>query len=261
MNRNPLSANSSNWSDEELSRYARPLRLPEVGLAGQTILKQASVLVVGAGGLGSSAILHLAASGIGRIGIVDPDKVELDNLHRQIIHGMPSLGTAKVDSARRRIGEINPRTIVEAHPELFSESNAEDLARSFSIIVDGSDNLRTRRLINRTCLLQKKPMVYGSAQGFEGQLSVFDADHGPCYRCVFPDLPDSGAIESPAESGVIGPLPGIVGTLQALEAIKILLRIGEPYIGRLLLFHGLTGKSEEIKVLKNSHCPECNTTK
>jgi molybdopterin/thiamine biosynthesis adenylyltransferase len=261
MNRNPISASNPNLSDEELSRFARPLRLPEVGPAGQSILKQASVLVVGAGGLGSSAILHLAASGIGRIGIVDPDTVELDNLHRQIIHGMPSLGTAKVDSARRRVGEINPRTIVEAHPGLFSESNAEELARSFPLIVDGSDNLATRRLINRTCIRQKKPMVYGSAQGFEGQISVFDADQGPCYRCVFPELPEAGTIESPAESGVIGPLPGIVGTLQALEVIKILLRIGEPYLGRLLIFHGLAGKFEEIKVLKNPRCPECGTPK
>jgi molybdopterin/thiamine biosynthesis adenylyltransferase len=246
---------------EDRLRFARHLRLPEIGIAGQARLRRASVLVVGAGGLGSSVLLHLAASGVGRIGIVDPDKVTLDNLHRQILHGMATLGMAKVESARRRLTDVNPQTALDLYPKSFSESNAEDLAQPYLLVVDGSDNLATRRLINRTCIREKKPMVFGSAQRFEGQVGVFDARRGPCYRCVFPDLADSGAIESPEEAGVFGPLPAIIGTLQALEAMKLLLGIGEPLHGRLLVFDGLSGKFDEIRIRKNPHCPACGTSR
>lgn len=257
MNPEPAVPDASKLSPEDCLRYSRHLLLPEIGAEGQAKLKNASVLVVGAGGLGSSALLHLAASGVGRIGVVDPDKVGLDNLHRQILHGMSDLGTAKVESARRRLREANPHAIIETHPVSFSESNADRLAGTHMLIVDGSDNLAARRLINRTCIRLKIPMVYGSAQRFEGQVSVFDAWQGPCFRCVFPELDDSSAIESPVETGVLGPIPGIIGTLQALEALKILLNLGEPLLGRLLTFDGLSGKFEEIRTRKNPNCTEC----
>jgi molybdopterin/thiamine biosynthesis adenylyltransferase len=244
---------------EERIRFSRQLRLPEVGAGGQERLNAASVLVVGAGGLGSAALLYLAAAGVGRIGIVDPDKVELDNLHRQIIHGTSSLGALKTESARRRLADLAPQAHIDLYPETFSESNAETLARPYRILLDATDNLAARKWINRTCVRQQKPMVYGSVLRFEGQASVFDARGGPCYRCVFPDLPDSGAIESPAEAGVFGPLPGIIGTLQALETLKILLGIGKPLVGRLLIFDGLSGAFEEINIQKNPRCPECGS--
>jgi sulfur-carrier protein adenylyltransferase/sulfurtransferase len=246
-----------NLTDEDRIRFSRQLRLPEVGVEGQIRLKQAGVLVVGAGGLGSSALLYLAAAGVGRLGIVDPDKVELDNLHRQVIHGTSTLGELKTESARRRLSDLAPQVQIDTYPQSFSESNAEGLARTYHILLDATDNLAARKLINRVCIRQQKPMVFGSVLRFEGQVSVFDAHRGPCYRCIFPDLPDSGAIESPSEAGVFGPLPGIIGTLQALETLKLLLGIGEPLIGRLLTFDGLGGKFEEIRVRKNPRCPEC----
>jgi molybdopterin/thiamine biosynthesis adenylyltransferase len=249
----------STLSPEERSRFARPLRLPEVGEAGQTRLRAASVLVVGAGGLGSSALLHLAASGVGRIGIVDPDTVTLDNLHRQVLHGMPSVGLPKVESARRRLAEINPQTVLDLHPVTLDESNAGDLARPYRIIVDGTDNLAARKIINQTCIRQGKPMVYGSAQRFEGQIAVFDSRRGPCYRCIFPDPTDPHAIESPAVTGVFGPLPGIIGTLQALAAMKIFLGIGNSPYDRLLIFDGLADEFRSLRIRKNPQCPECGS--
>jgi len=246
-------------SPEERLRFARPLRLPEVGEAGQIRLRAASVLVVGAGGLGSSALLHLAASGVGRIGIVDPDTVQIDNLHRQILHGAPDVGHLKVQSARGRLSEINPQTILELHPVTFNSTNAEDLASPYQIIVDGSDNLAARKVINAVCVRQGKPMVYGSAQRFDGLVGVFDACHGPCFRCIFPDPADPDAAESPAATGVFGPLPGIIGTLQALAAMKIILDIGDSPYGRLLTFDGLLGEFKPIKIRKNPHCPECGS--
>jgi molybdopterin/thiamine biosynthesis adenylyltransferase len=251
--------NDSILSPEERSRFARPLRLPEVGETGQVRLRAASVLVVGAGGLGSSALLHLAASGVGRIGIVDPDTVSLDNLHRQILHGMQSVGLPKVESARRRLAEINPQTVFDLHPVTLDEANAGELARPYRIIVDGSDNLAARKVVNRTCIQQGKPMVYGSAQRFEGQMAVFDARRGPCYRCIFPALSDPNAIESPAVTGVFGPLPGIIGTLQALAVMKMILGIGESPYDRLLIFDGLAGEFHSLKVCKNPQCPECGS--
>jgi molybdopterin/thiamine biosynthesis adenylyltransferase len=249
--------NHSFLTPEERTRFARHLQLPEVGMEGQARLRDAGVLVVGAGGLGSSALLHLAASGVGRLGIVDPDKVEPGNLQRQIVHGTPAMGAPKVESARRRLLELNPHAVIETHPAVFSESNSDSLTLPYALVVDATDNLAARKTINRVCIRQKKPMVFGSAQRFEGQISVFDAEHGPCYRCVFSDLPESGLIESPAESGVFGPLPGVIGTLQALEAMKILLGIGEPLFGKLLIIDGLAGKTTEILTSKNPRCPEC----
>ncbi len=259
MPEKPTPPEESKLSAANRSRFARPLRLPEVGEAGQAQLRAASVLVVGAGGLGSSALLHLAASGVGRIGIVDPDTVSLDNLHRQILHGMQSIGTPKVKSARRRLAEIDPETALDLHPVTFDATNALDLARPYQIIVDGSDNLAAREAINRACIRQGKPMVYGSAQRFEGQIGVFDARHGPCYRCIFTTPADPDAIESPAETGVFGPLPGIVGTLQALAAMRIILDVGDSPYERLLTFDGLSGEFRSIRVRKNPRCPECGS--
>jgi molybdopterin/thiamine biosynthesis adenylyltransferase len=251
----------SSLTDDDRIRFARQICLPEIGAEGQTRLNSASVLVVGAGGLGSAAAIYLAAAGVGRIGIIDPDKVELGNLHRQIIHGMSSLGSLKTESARRRLADLAPGTQVDAFPEAFSESNAEARARPYAIVLDATDNLDARRLINRICIRQQKPMVFGSVLRFEGQASVFDARLGPCYRCVFPDLTDSGAVESPAAAGVFGPLPGIIGTLQALESLKLLLGLGDALIGRLLIFDGLSGKFEEVRIRKNPACPECGTSR
>jgi molybdopterin/thiamine biosynthesis adenylyltransferase len=243
-------------SPADSARFARQLRLPEIGAAGQAKLRAASVLVVGAGGLGSSALLHLAASGVGRIGIVDPDTVALDNLHRQLLHGVADLGSPKVESARRRLAQIDPGIKIDTHAVGFSAGNAGALADGYALIVDGTDNLPARAWINRTCVRQGKPMVYGSAQRFEGRLAVFDARFGPCFRCIFPNRSDPG-IEKPAEAGVFGPLPGIIGTLQALTAMKIILGIGDPGYDRLLAYDGLANSFDEIRIRKNPNCPEC----
>jgi adenylyltransferase/sulfurtransferase len=252
--------NNNNLTDEDRLRFARQVCMPEIGVVGQARLKDAGVLVVGAGGLGSAALLYLAAAGVGRIGIVDPDTVELGNLHRQIIHGTSTLGGSKTESARWRLADLAPQIRIDAYPELFSESNAETLTRPYRIVLDATDNLAARKWINRVCIRQQKPMVFGSVLRFEGQTSVFDAPRGPCYRCAFPDLPDSGVMESPAQAGVFGPLPGIIGTLQALETLKILLGVGEPLIGRLLIFDGLSGKFDEVLIRKNPICPECGNS-
>jgi molybdopterin/thiamine biosynthesis adenylyltransferase len=251
----PLAA--ADLSPEDRVRFLRHILLPEIGPAGQARLRSARVLVVGAGGLGSSALLHLAASGVGRIGIVDPDRVALDNLHRQILHGTANLGTPKVESARRRLTDIDPQTDLDLYPAAFAESNADTLASIYELIVDGTDNFPARRLINRMCIRHGIPMVYGSAQRFEGQVSVFDARRGPCYSCVFPGLTESAAVESPAETGVFGPIPGIVGALQALEALKVILGTGELLIGRLLVFDGLACGFSEVQIQKKPACPEC----
>jgi molybdopterin/thiamine biosynthesis adenylyltransferase len=243
-------------SPADAERFARPLRLAEVGAAGQARLRASGVLVVGAGGLGSSALLHLAASGVGRLGIVDPDTVAPDNLHRQLLHGMSEIGLPKTESARRRLAAIDPSTRVETHAVSFSDSNADSLTDAFEIVIDGTDNLAARRSINRACVREGKPMVYGSAQGFEGQLAVFDARFGPCFQCIFAAASDA-EIERPSATGVFGPLPGIIGTLQALAAMKILLGAGDPGYGRLITFDGLAGSFEEIKLTKNPNCPEC----
>ncbi len=245
-------------SHEEIRRYSRHLLMPEVGLQGQRRLKAASVLVVGTGGLGSPVSLYLAAAGVGRIGLVDYDVVDFTNLQRQIVHGTSSLGREKVLSARDRLLDLNPSIQVDVHHEPFTADNALRIAASYDLIVDGTDNFPTRYLINDVCVLSGKPNVYGSIFRFEGQLSVFWARHGPCYRCLFPEPPPPGLVPSCAEGGVFGVLPGTIGTLQATEALKLILGIGEPLIGRLLLYDALAGSFETVQLKKNPRCRICS---
>jgi sulfur-carrier protein adenylyltransferase/sulfurtransferase len=243
-------------SDDDRIRFERQIKLPEAGEAGQARLRLAGALVVGAGGLGSAVLLYLAAAGVGRIGIVDSDRVEPGNLHRQVIHGMSSLGEWKTESARRRLLENNPATNVQTFAERFTDATAEALSLAYDIVVDASDNLETRRSINRVCVRLGKPMVYGSAVRWEGQVGVFDARYGACYECAF-HAADAAKITPPAAAGVMGPVPGIIGTLEALEAVKILLGAGSPMYGRLLVFDGLSGVVEEIRIPRKADCPVC----
>lgn len=244
-------------SNEEIRRYSRHLIMPEVTLSGQQRLKAASVLCIGTGGLGSPVALYLAAAGVGRIGLVDYDVVESHNLQRQVIHGTSQIGVLKVESARQRLLDLNPDIQVITHNEIFSSANAAQLAQPYDILIDGTDNFPTRYLVNDVCVLLGKPNVYGSIFRFEGQVSVFWAKHGPCYRCLFPAPPPPGLVPSCAEGGVLGVLPGTVGTLQASEAIKLILGIGEPLIGRLLLYDALSMTMEEVKLRKNPDCVIC----
>ncbi len=244
-------------SNEEIRRYSRHLIMPEVTLTGQQRLKAASVLCIGTGGLGSPVALYLAAAGVGRIGLVDYDVVESHNLQRQVIHGTAQIGVLKVESARQRLLDLNPDIEVITHNEIFSSANAMQLAQAYDILIDGTDNFPTRYLVNDVCVLLDKPNVYGSIFRFEGQVSVFWAKHGPCYRCLFPAPPPPGLVPSCAEGGVLGVLPGTVGTLQASEAIKLILGIGEPLIGRLLLYDALSMTMEEVKLRKNPDCVIC----
>lgn len=244
-------------SNEEIRRYSRHLIMPEVTLTGQQRLKAASVLCIGTGGLGSPVALYLAAAGVGRIGLVDYDVVESHNLQRQVIHGTAQIGVLKVESARQRLLDLNPDIEVITHNEIFSSANAIQLAQGYDILIDGTDNFPTRYLVNDVCVLLNKPNVYGSIFRFEGQVSVFWAKHGPCYRCLFPAPPPPGLVPSCAEGGVLGVLPGTVGTLQASEAIKLILGIGEPLLGRLLLYDALSMTMEEVKLRKNPDCVIC----
>ena len=246
-----------NLSHEEILRYSRHLLIPEVGLEGQRKLKAAAVLVIGTGGLGSPVALYLAAAGVGRIGLVDYDVVDFSNLQRQVIHGTSTLGTLKVDSARERMLDLNPGIQVDVYNEPFTSANARPIAADYDLIIDGSDNFPTRYLTNDLCVLTGKPNVYGSIYRFEGQVSVFDARRGPCYRCLFPEPPPPGLVPSCAEGGVLGVLPGTIGTLQATEALKLLLGIGEPMIGKLLLYNALDMSFEFIKLRKNPGCKVC----
>ena len=246
-----------NLSHEEILRYSRHLLIPEVGLEGQRKLKAAAVLVIGTGGLGSPVALYLAAAGVGRIGLVDYDVVDFSNLQRQVIHGTSTLGTLKVDSARERMLDLNPGIQVDVYNEPFTSANARPIAADYDLLIDGSDNFPTRYLTNDLCVLTGKPNVYGSIYRFEGQVSVFDARRGPCYRCLFPEPPPPGLVPSCAEGGVLGVLPGTIGTLQATEALKLLLGIGEPMIGKLLLYNALDMSFEFIKLRKNPGCKVC----
>jgi sulfur-carrier protein adenylyltransferase/sulfurtransferase len=246
-----------NLSHKEILRYSRHLLIPEVGLEGQRKLKSSSVLLIGTGGLGSPVALYLAAAGIGRIGLVDYDVVDFSNLQRQVIHGVSTLGKLKVESARSRMLDINPEIQVDVYNEPFTSENAMRIARDYDILIDGTDNFPTRYLVNDVCVLLGKANVYGSIYRFEGQLSVFDARLGPCYRCLFPEPPPPGLVPSCAEGGVLGVLPGTIGTLQATEAIKLLLGIGEPLIGRLMLYNALDMSFEFVKLRKNPHCKIC----
>src|SRR5437870_9204027 len=245
-------------SDEETTRYSRHLIMPEVTPSGQRRLKAARVLCIGAGGLGSPAALYLAAAGVGTIGVVDFDDVDLSNLQRQILHGTKDVGRNKLESARDRLRDINPKIEIELHNCRFSSENASQIVSKYDLIVDGSDNFATRYLSNDVCVFAQKPNVYGSIFRFDGQATVF-APHlgGPCYRCLFPEPPEPGTVPSCAEAGVLGVLPGIIGTMQAIEAIKLLLGIGEPLVGRLIHFDALKMKFREFKLRRDPQCPVC----
>lgn len=254
----PRSIADVELSHDEIRRYSRHLLMPEVGLDGQRKLKAASVLVIGTGGLGSPVSMYLAAAGVGRIGLVDYDVVDYTNLQRQIVHGMSSLGKEKVLSARDRLLDINPEIRVETYNEPFTTESAFRIAEPYDLIVDGTDNFPTRYLVNDLCVLTGRPNVYGSIFRFEGQVSVFWAKRGPCYRCLFPEPPPPGLVPSCAEGGVFGVLPGTVGTLQATEALKLILGIGEPLIGKLLLYDALSSSFEEVRLRKNPACKICS---
>jgi adenylyltransferase/sulfurtransferase len=241
----------------EILRYSRHLLIPEVGLSGQRKLKEASILVIGTGGLGSPVALYLAAAGIGHIGLVDYDVVDYSNLQRQIIHGTSGLDKLKVVSARQRMLDVNPEIQVDIYNEPFTSENAVRIAADYDLIIDGTDNFPTRYLTNDLCVLTRKPNVYGSIFRFEGQASVFDARKGPCYRCLFPEPPPPGLVPSCAEGGVLGVLPGTIGTIQATEALKLILDIGEPLIGRLLLYNALDMSFDFVKLRKNPNCKVC----
>lgn len=245
-------------SHQEILRYSRHLLIPEVGLEGQRKLKAASILVIGIGGLGSPGALYLAAAGIGRIGLADYDVVDSSNLQRQVIHGTSRIGELKVESARQRILDLNPDIQVDIYNEAFTSANALQIARNYDILIDGTDNFPTRYLTNDVCVMLGKANVYGSIFRFDGQVSVFDARRGPCYRCLFPEPPPPGLVPSCAEGGVLGVLPGIIGTLQATEALKLILGIGEPLIGKLLLFNALDMSFEFVKLRKNPNCKLCS---
>lgn len=246
-------------SREELIRYSRHLLLPEVGLDGQRKLKAARVLLVGAGGLGSPAAIYLAAAGVGTLGIVDFDVVDITNLHRQILHGTSDVGRSKLESAISRLREVNPHVTVEPHETRLSSANALEIIRQYDVVVDGTDNFQTRYLVNDACVLTNRPNVYGSIFRFDGQVSVFCTPDGPCYRCVYREPPPPGLVPSCAEGGVLGILPGIVGTLQATEALKLVLGIGEPLIGRLNLVDALGARLRTVRIAKDPTCPACGT--
>ena len=241
----------------EVARYSRHLIMPEVGMRGQLKLKEASVLCIGAGGLGSPVALYLAAAGVGRIGIVDFDVVDYSNLQRQVIHGTPDVGRPKLDSARDRLNAINPEVTVETHDAALSSDNALGLLTGYDIIVDGTDNFPTRYLVNDACVLLGKPNVYGSIFRFEGQASVFATKDGPCYRCLYPEPPPPGLVPSCAEGGVLGILPGVVGTIQATEAVKLIIGVGEPLINRFMIYDALRMRFRELKLRKDPECPVC----
>ena len=246
-------------TNEERLRYSRHLILPEVGVDGQLKLKQGRVLCVGAGGLGSPLALYLAAAGVGTLGIVDFDVVDISNLQRQIIHSTADVGRKKLDSAAESIAAINPNVELRKFETLLSSSNALEIFRDFDIIADGTDNFPTRYLVNDACILTGKPNVYGSIFRFEGQASVFATKDGPCYRCLYPEPPPPGAVPSCAEGGVLGILPGLVGVIQATETIKLILGLGESLAGRLLMIDAATMSFRELKLRKNPDCPACGT--
>lgn len=244
---------------EAVRRYARHLALPEVGLAGQRRLMDARVLLIGAGGLGSPAALYLAAAGVGTLGLVEFDTVDPSNLQRQVLHGTPDVGRPKLDSARDRIAALNPLVRVEPHPVRLTAANALEILAGYDLVVDGTDNFPTRYLVNDACVLLGKPLVYGSVQRWDGQASVFWGGHGPCYRCLFPEPPPPGTVPSCAEGGVLGVLPGIIGSIQCAEAVKLILGVGESMLGRLLLFDALAMQFREVRLEADPDCPVCGT--
>ncbi|MCP5098999.1 MAG: molybdopterin-synthase adenylyltransferase MoeB [Chloroflexi bacterium] len=254
----PAAIAAVDLSHEEVQRYSRHLIMPEVGVEGQKKLKAASVLLIGAGGLGSPLAMYLAAAGIGRIGLVDYDVVDYTNLQRQVIHGTKDVGRPKLHSAKDRMLDINPHIQVDTYEVPLTSDNALDIFKPYDIIIDGTDNFPTRYLTNDACVLLGKPNVYGSIFRFEGQASVFYAEEGPCYRCLFPEPPPPGLVPSCAEGGVLGILPGTIGAIQATEAVKLILGIGESLIGRLMLYDATSMSFDEVKLRKNPNCPICS---
>ncbi len=250
-------ATQANLSQQEIARYSRHLIMPEVGMEGQKRLKASSVLLIGAGGLGSPLGLYLAAAGVGRIGLVDFDLVDFSNLQRQVLHGTSDVGRPKLHSAKDRLTAINPEVKLDLYETRLSAANALDIFRPYDIIIDGTDNFPTRYLVNDACVLLKKPNVYGSIFRFDGQASVFHPPHGPCYRCLYPEPPPPGEVPSCAEGGVLGILPGLIGCIQATEAVKLILGKGEPLIGRLMLYDALQMTFREFRVRRNPKCPMC----
>ena len=250
--------NRNEFSADEIARYSRHLIMPEVTIAGQRRLKAARVLCIGAGGLGSPAALYLAAAGVGKLGLIDNDAVDLSNLQRQILHGTKDVGRPKLESARDRLHDANPHVEVILHEDRFRSENAMTIVDGYDIVVDGSDNFPTRYLSNDVCVWSRKPNVYGSVFRFDGQTTVF-APHlgGPCYRCLFPEPPAAGSVPNCAEAGVLGVLPGIIGVLQALEAIKLIINVGESLVGRLLYVDALKMKFREFNLRRDPNCPVC----
>jgi adenylyltransferase/sulfurtransferase len=246
-------------SNEEVLRYSRHLILPDVGVDGQRKLKAGRILLIGAGGLGSPLALYLAAAGVGTLGLVDFDVVDVSNLQRQVLHGTKDIGRPKLESARERIHDVNPHVHVEPYETRLTSENALDIIRDYDVVIDGTDNFATRYLTNDACVLLGKPNVYGSIFRFEGQASVFALEEGPCYRCLFPEPPPPGLVPSCAEGGVLGVLPGLVGTIQATEGIKLILGVGESLVGRLLLIDALTMRFRTVRLRKDPNCPACGT--
>ena len=254
----PEAANSAaTLSKEEIMRYSRHLIMPEVGMDGQLKLKQAKVLCIGTGGLGAPLGLYLAAAGVGRIGLVDFDSVDLTNLQRQILFGTDDIGRPKIEAATDRLRNLNPDIQIDRFETRLTSENALDILKNYDIVVDGTDNFPTRYLVNDACVILGKPNVYGSIFRFEGQITIFGAPGGPCYRCLYPEPPPPGLVPSCAEGGVLGVLPGIVGAIQAAETLKLIIGKGEPLIGRLLLFDALAMRFRELKLRKNPECPAC----
>jgi len=254
----PEAANSAaTLSKEEIMRYSRHLIMPEVGMDGQLKLKQAKVLCIGTGGLGAPLGLYLAAAGVGRIGLVDFDSVDLTNLQRQILFGTDDIGRPKIEAATDRLRNLNPDIQIDRFETRLTSENALDILKNYDIVVDGTDNFPTRYLVNDACVILGKPNVYGSIFRFEGQITIFGAPGGPCYRCLYPEPPPPGLVPSCAEGGVLGVLPGIVGAIQAAETLKLVIGKGEPLIGRLLLFDALAMRFRELKLRKNAECPAC----
>jgi adenylyltransferase/sulfurtransferase len=244
-------------TQDDLLRYGRHLILPEVGLDGQRRIKAASVLVVGAGGLGSPLALYLVAAGIGRLGMVDYDRVDASNLQRQVLYGVSDIGTPKLQAAKARLSDLNPGVRIDTYEVPLTSENALELVKQYDVIVDGTDNFPTRYLVNDACVLAGKPNVYGSIFRFEGQASVFDARVGPCYRCLYPDPPPPGLVPSCAEGGVLGVLPGVIGVIQGIETLKLILGLGDSLAGRLLIFDALGMRFREMKLRKDPACPIC----
>jgi len=253
----PLITPAADLSVDEVRRYSRHLIIPEVGMTGQKRLKNAKVLCVGAGGLGSPALLYLAAAGVGTLGVIDFDVVDESNLQRQIIHGQSDIGRTKAESARDSIREINPHVRVILHEERLDSDNALEVFALYDLIVDGTDNFATRYLVNDACVLLGKPYVWGSIYRFDGQASVFWAEHGPCYRCLYPEPPPPGMVPSCAEGGVLGVLCASIGSIQVTEAIKVITGIGEPLAGRLMIYDALEMSYRSVRVRKDPECPIC----